>query len=155
MDEVKTKTIEIQVNQEKIDYINYAYNKEMTYWKKAALDRVSTENEKKELMDLAPSKVSLICKAKSTKTKNIDEIIFYLKSKYSAYNVEPRTLLKDIPGKELSFKEITNYLKTFSESIKKDEDMSLKNKYLFGGWILMASKVYRRNNSTYSFKDWL
>ena len=50
MDEVKTKTIEIQVNQEKIDYINYAYNKEMTYWKKAALDRVSTENEKKELM---------------------------------------------------------------------------------------------------------
>ena len=36
MDEVKTKTIEIQVNQEKIDYINYAYNKEMTYWKKAA-----------------------------------------------------------------------------------------------------------------------
>ena len=106
-------------------------------------------------MDLAPSKVSLIRKAKSTKTKNIDEIIFYLKSKYSAYNVEPRTLLKDIPGKELSFKEITNYLKTFSESIKKDEDMSLKNKYLFGGWILMASKVYRRNNSTYSFKDWL
>ena len=106
-------------------------------------------------MDLAPSKVSLIRKAKSTKTKNIDEIIFYLKSKYSAYNVEPRTLLKDIPGKELSFKEITNYLKTFSESIKKDEDMSLKNKYLFGGWILMASKVYRRNNSIYSFKDWL
>ena len=49
MDEVKTKTIEIQVNQEKIDYINYAYNKEMTYWKKAALDRVSTENEKKRI----------------------------------------------------------------------------------------------------------
>ena len=37
--EVKTKKIEIEVNQEKIDYINYVYNKEIAYWKKAALER--------------------------------------------------------------------------------------------------------------------
>ena len=30
--EVKTKKIEIEVNQEKIDYINYVYNKAITYW---------------------------------------------------------------------------------------------------------------------------
>ena len=37
--EVKTKKIEIEVNQEKIDYISYVYNKEIAYWKKAALER--------------------------------------------------------------------------------------------------------------------
>ena len=41
MDEVKVKTkkIEIEVNQEKTDYINYVYNKKIAYWKKAALER--------------------------------------------------------------------------------------------------------------------
>ena len=45
--EVKTKKIEIGVNQEKIDYINYVYNKEIIYWKKAALERVLNESEEK------------------------------------------------------------------------------------------------------------
>ena len=36
MDEVeaKTKKTETEVNQENIDYINYVYNKVITYWKK-------------------------------------------------------------------------------------------------------------------------
>ena len=54
MDEVRTKQRQIEVNQERIDYINYAYSEEMTYWKKAALERVSAESEEKELVDLAP-----------------------------------------------------------------------------------------------------
>ena len=33
--------------------------------------------------------------------------------------------------------------------------MSLKSKCLFGGWILMASKVYRKENLSYKFEDWL
>ena len=41
------KKIEIEANQGKIDYINYACNKEITHWKKAALEKVSTESEKK------------------------------------------------------------------------------------------------------------
>ena len=84
------KKIEIEVNQDKIDYINCAYSEEVTYWRKAALVKVSTESEEKELIDLAPSRVSLIRKVKNVKTVNIDEIIFYLKSKYSAHNEEPR-----------------------------------------------------------------
>ena len=32
MDEVRTKNIEAEVNQEKIDYISYAYNEEIAYW---------------------------------------------------------------------------------------------------------------------------
>ena len=133
MNEVRTKKIEIEVNQGKIGYINYAYRKEITYWKKAALERVSTESEENELIDLAPSRVSLICKVKSTKTENNNEIIFYLKSKYSAHNEEPRIFIYDIPREEPSFEAITDYLKTFSQSIKEDENMSLKNKCLFGG----------------------
>ena len=106
--EVKTKKIEIDVNQEKIDYINYVYNKAITYWKKAA-----------------------------------------------THNDEPRTFINDIPTEEPSFEAITNYLKTFSKYVKEDENMSLKNKCLFGGWILMASKVYRRENLSCRFEDWL
>ena len=46
-------------------------------------------------------------------------------------------------------------MKLFSESIKEDENMSLKSKCLFGRWILMASKVYRRKNLPRWFDDWL
>ena len=84
---------------------------------------------------------------------NIDEIIFHLKSMYSTHNEEPRTLTNDIPTKEPSFEAINNDLKTFSKCIKDDENMSLKNKCLFGGWILMASEVYRKENLSYRFED--
>ena len=69
-----------------------------------------------------------------------------MKSKYSACNEEPRTLINVISREEPSFEAKTNYWKTFSESVKKDDNMSLKNKCLFGGWILMAS---------IRFEDWL
>ena len=46
----------------------------MTYWRKAVLEMVSTESEEKELVDLAPIRVSLIHKNKSVKTV-IDEIM--------------------------------------------------------------------------------
>ena len=32
MDEVEVRTKEIEVNPEKMEYINYAYNEEITYW---------------------------------------------------------------------------------------------------------------------------
>ena len=40
-----------------MNYINYVYNKEIKYWNKAALTRVLNESDKKELVDLAPSRV--------------------------------------------------------------------------------------------------
>ena len=64
---------------------------------------------------------------------NIDEIFFYLKPMYSAHNEEPRTFINNIPTDEPSFEAMTNHLKTFSKCIKDDENMSLKNKCLFGG----------------------
>ena len=47
MEEVRTKKIEINVNKDKIGYINYAYSEEVTYWRKEALERVSTEGDEK------------------------------------------------------------------------------------------------------------
>ena len=47
MEEVRTKKIGIGVNQDMIDYINYAYSEEVTYWRKAALERVLTERRKR------------------------------------------------------------------------------------------------------------
>ena len=37
-----------------MEYINFAYNEEITYWKKAALGTVANDREEKELADLAP-----------------------------------------------------------------------------------------------------
>ena len=83
MDEVRARNkIEVEIHQQKVDFINDAYEKELQYWKRAALESVSTENEAKELIDLAPSRVILVRKAKNEKMINIDEIIFYFKSQY-------------------------------------------------------------------------
>ena len=77
MDEVRAMNkIEVDLSQEKIDFVNDAYQKELQHWQKVALESVSTENEAKELIDLAPSRVCLIRKVKNAKMLNIDEIIF-------------------------------------------------------------------------------
>ena len=39
--------IEIEVNQDVINYINYAYSEEVTYWRKAALESILTKSEEK------------------------------------------------------------------------------------------------------------
>ena len=53
MDEVGAMNkIKIEIHQEKIDFINDAYEKELRYWKRAALESVPTKNEAKELIDL-------------------------------------------------------------------------------------------------------
>ena len=48
-----------------IDYINYAYSEEVTYWRKAALESILTKSI---------SKVSLIRKLNIVKTVSIYEI---------------------------------------------------------------------------------
>ena len=36
-----------------MEYVSYAYNQEITYWEKAALERVLNESKEKEFADLA------------------------------------------------------------------------------------------------------
>ena len=121
-----------------------------------ALQSVSTKNEGRELIELAPRKVIFVRKAKNQKFVNIEEIIFYLKSQYLEHNSEDRTFIPNIPSEEPSFEAITDNLKTFSKSIKEHENMGLKNKSLIGGWLLMAAKIYRRQIlSCRRFEDWL
>lgn len=53
--EVRTMNeIEVNLSQEKIKVINDAYREELQYWEKVAFDSVLTENERKDLTDLAP-----------------------------------------------------------------------------------------------------
>ena len=133
MDEVRARNkIEVEIHQEKVYFINDAYEKELRYWKRAALESVSTENEAKELIDLASSKVIFVRKVKNEKMVNIDEINFYLKSQYLAHNAQELIFIPNIPSKENmpSFEAITGYLKTFSKSIKEGGNMGLKNKTL-------------------------
>ena len=73
--ELKKKK-KIEVNQEKRAYINYAYIEEITYWKKAVLERISTESEEKELVDLSPLRVSLIRKIRVQRPQTLTKQSF-------------------------------------------------------------------------------
>ena len=64
-----------------------------------------------------------------------------------------RFFINNILSEEHSFEAMIGYLKSFLKFIKKDENMSLKNKCLIGGWILVASKIYRREDLSYGFED--
>ena len=156
MDEVGETKIEVDWHHEKVDVINNAYQKGLQYWKRAALESVSNENVARESIELAPSKVILVSKAKNQKFVNIEEIIFHLNSQYLEHNSEDRTFIPNIPREEPSFEAITDNLKTFSKSIKEHENIGLKHKSLIGGRLIMASNVYRRQNlQCRGFEDWL
>ena len=145
IDEVTARNrIEVEIHQEKVDFINDAYEKELRYWKRVALESVSTEIEARESIELAPRRVILVRKVKNSKLVNIEEIIFYLKSQYLEHNSQERTFIPNIPSEEPSFEAITDNLKTFSKSIKEHENMGRKNKSLIGGWLLMAANIQRR-----------
>ena len=122
MDETEVRTRKIKIDQEKMKYINFAYNEETTCPEKSSFGQGFRGERRK-----------IICKEKIEKTVNTDEIIFYLKSMYSTHNEEPITFIDYIPTDDPSFEAMTNYLKTFSKCSKDDENMSLKNKCLFGG----------------------
>ena len=97
MDEVRESRIEVEIYQEKVDFITDAYQKELWHWERAALESVSTDNEAKELIELALPRVILVRKVKNDKIVNIDEIIFYLKSQYLVHNSRERTFIPNIP----------------------------------------------------------
>ena len=101
-------------------------------------------------------RVFLIRKAaKNAKKININEIIFYLKSRYSPDNRDQITFIQNIPsqGDVPSFEAICEELKAISKSMKEDENMSLKNKLLFGGWISVAGKAYRHEKGRICLND--
>ena len=135
---------EANLPQEKIDFINTAYAEEANYWKRAALES-KNEEERKQITHLAPSKDFLACKdAGKNRVENIYEMIFYLRRNYLTYT-EERARIDDILHYRFSFKEMSDYLKTFSKSVIEVKNMTLKNKVLLGGWLSTAAKVLRCN----------
>ena len=60
-----------------------------------------------------------------------------------------------------SFEETSERLKAILKHIKENENMSLKNKTVFGEWLSVAGKAFRRNkfikgkNLTQRFDDWI
>ena len=44
---------------------------------------------------------------------------------------------------------MSDHLKAFSKSVTEFENITLTNKVLLGGWILTASKVFRRNKNVH------
>ena len=163
MDEARTvNKIEVNLPQQKMDFINDTHQKELQYLKNIALAS-KNENEKKQLTDLAPLKVFLALKAVAKNdVKNLNEIIFYLKNQYLPHNEGRGAFIEDIPNQEdRSFEEISDYLKTFSKSIRENENMSWKNKTSMGDWVSTAVKVFKRDKNILGenlhgrFEDWM
>ena len=133
-------SIETNLSQEKIDFINAAYAEEVDYWKRAAIES-KNEEERKQLLVLAPSKVFLACKdAGKSRVENIHEMLFYLKKNFSPHNEEQARIDKIPRDDSFSFEEMSSYLKTYSTSVIEVENVNLKNKVLFGGWLFNSSK---------------
>ena len=67
-----------------------------------------------------------------------------MKSKYSANNRDQIVPIKAIPNLENvpSDQVIFEELKTISKSIEEDENLTLINRDLFGGWISVAKRAY-------------
>ena len=80
------RRIEVSLSQDKINSINSTFQKELDYWKEAALKNLG-ENETNQLKDSAPPSLLLIRRAKKNAKKvDINIMIFYLKSQYSTNN---------------------------------------------------------------------
>ena len=63
--------IEVDLSQEKIDFINDAYQKELQHWKKVDWESVLTENEAKELIDLTLLRVWSLCLWRAVETREL------------------------------------------------------------------------------------
>ena len=91
----------------------------------------------------------MIRKAEKNNAKKVDinEMILYLKSQYSSNNRNQIVLIQDIPSIEevSSFEGIQEELRMVLTYIKDGENMSLENKALFGGWIAVAKRAYKRD----------
>ena len=157
------RRIEVNLSQDKIRSINSAFQKELNYWKEAALKNLD-ENEANQLKVLGPPSLLLIRKAeKNAKKVDINKMIAYLKSQYSTNNRNQIVLAQNFPSLEevSSFEGIQEELKIISKHIKDGENMSLRNKALFGGWIVVARMVYKRdkliegNNLPRRFDYWM
>ena len=113
------RRIEVNLSQDKIKSINSAFQKELDYWKEAALENLD-ENEANQLKVLAPPSLLLIRKAeKNAKKVDINKIIAYLKSQYSTNNRNQIALVQNFPSLEevSSFdgiqEELKNNFKTY------------------------------------------
>ena len=70
---------------------------------------------------------------------------FRLKSRYSTDNRDQISFIQEIPRDVPSLEAVCENMKNFSKSMKEEENRSLRNRFLFGWWISVASKAYRHN----------
>ena len=133
MDEARTANrIEVNLTQEKLDFINDANQKQLQH-QKNIVSAGKNENERKELTDLAPLREFLTRKdiIKNDTAMTANEMNFYLKNNYLPYEEEQGAFIKGIPFQEdQSFENISGRLKTFAKSMKENENFSLKGKTL-------------------------
>ena len=101
--------------------------------------------------------------ANNAKETDINGIISYLKSQYSADIRDQITFIQRYPSQRdvPSFEAMSKELKAISKHIKEGENMSLRNKALFGEWLSLAGETFRRDkfmkgkDLLQRFDDWI
>ena len=138
------RRIEVSLSQDKINLKNGTYQKELGCWKDAALKMALDGDKANQLKGSAPFFLLI---RKPAKKMDIDEIISYLKFQYLTSNKDQVTFVKNLPSIEevIFLKRIQEALKIISEYMKDDENMSLRNKALFGRWMSVARKICKRD----------
>ena len=137
------RRIEVSLSQDKINLINGIYQKELDYWKQAALERTLDQNRTSQLKDSAPLRIFFLAReaTENGKKTDIDEINSYLKSQYSG-NKNQIVFIQCYRGGH-SLEEMFKELKVMSKYVQECENMSLKNNTLFGKWLSNAGRRYK------------
>ena len=86
----------------------------------------------------APKRYILILrKVNETKPIDIDAMMEYLRSAFINNNPDVRNYMVQAPKRE------DDTLIKNAETLKEVDNFSLKNKFIFGGWLSLAYKIYR------------
>ena len=131
------RRIEVSLSQDKINQINSAFQKEFRRIKELDENLKNLdENEANQLKDSASLSLLLICKAEKNNAKKVDinKMILYLMSQYSSNHRNQVVLIQDFLSiEEMSFFEgIQEELRMVLKHIRDGENMSLRNKSIFG-----------------------
>ena len=153
-DQVRTKKIEIEVNQEKIDYVNYGYSEEIRYWKKQLREGFKRE-WRKRIVGFSTFKSLLISKSKECKDSGHwwNNLLLEIQVLSTLWRAKGFYSWCSNRGTFLWSNNwlLENFFKIYKRRWKYEPE---KQVFLWR-WILMASKVYRGENLSCRFEDWL
>ena len=154
--------IEVPLSQEKCEIINASLKQEVDYWKNAVLELTDNNNYEQYQTNAPKHRVFReISKKKTIKTTCIEKILNYLSSQYDQKASQVNSYL-ELPGDVKSLEMASQGLQRATAKFARVKNFYLKNAYLYGQWLTVATKLYRyekyvmkNNDLSPTFAIWL